>query len=216
MTRPAVPIEGKHRALLSCDVASDGLTVAAGTELQQDDAIIVYWCAPTLVVPSEQLEQIDGHFRDPRRPAAPLRKHTSTHSDDITSVHFSRTSSERSRDVLLSGSTDGLVCISNADEEDEDEAVVYVGNLGSSISQAGWMPRRAARTGAWAATDMETFSLWSDEVRNFKKKKTIRLPFILFEKLFSDVVLPSSILRTIWIFAPPLLTPKCALGSPTI
>ncbi|KAI0002930.1 WD40 repeat-like protein [Russula compacta] len=123
---------------------SDGLTVAAGTELQQDDAIIVYW--------------------DPRHPAAPLRKHTSTHSDDITSVHFSRSSSEGPRDVLLSGSTDGLVCISNADEEDEEEAVVYVGNLGSSISQAGWMPRRAARTGAWAATDMETFSLWSDEL----------------------------------------------------
>jgi WD repeat-containing protein 89 len=59
------------------------------------------------------------------------------------------------------------VCISNADEDDEDEAVMYVGNLGSSIGQAGWIPHRTAtaRTGVWAATDMETFSLWSDEVR---------------------------------------------------
>ena len=88
-------------------------------------------------------------------------------------MHFSRSSSadsddERSRHLLLSGSTDGLVCISNAKEQDEDEAVVYVGNLGSSISQTGWMPSRggAARTssGVWAATDMETFSVWSDEV----------------------------------------------------
>ena len=98
----------------------------------------------------------------------PLRKHTSTHSDDITSVHFSQSSSsERSHHLLLSGSTDGLVCISNADEPDEDEAALYVGNVGSSISQADWMPSRAARrTGVWAATDMETFSVWSDEARN--------------------------------------------------
>ncbi|KAI0301867.1 hypothetical protein B0F90DRAFT_1715958 [Multifurca ochricompacta] len=99
--------EGKQKALLSCDVSSDGLTVAAGTELQQDDALIVYW----------------------------------------------------SHNLLLSGSTDGLVCVSDAEEPDEDEAVLHVGNLGSSISQAGWIPCRAARTGLWAATDMETFSL---------------------------------------------------------
>jgi len=121
---------------------------------------------------------VNYYCRDPRHPAAPLRKHTSTHSDDITSVHFSFSTDDsersRSRHLLLSGSTDGLVCISNAKEQDEDEAVVYVGNLGSSISQTGWMPRpsrdgerTSASTGAgvWAATDMETFSVWSDEVR---------------------------------------------------
>jgi hypothetical protein len=131
--------------------------------------------------------------RDPRHAAAPLRKHTSTHSDDVTSVHFSRPS-ERPRDVLLSASTDGLVCISNADEADEDEAAVYVGNLGSSIAQAGWMPRRGGM-GAWAATDMETFSLWSDEVRTGtgwqkkeeEKKKTppFRSVHSHFDKSFS-------------------------------
>ncbi|KAI9512719.1 WD40-repeat-containing domain protein [Russula earlei] len=138
--------EGAQKALLSCDVSSDGLTVAAGTEVREDDALILYW--------------------DPRHPAAPLRRHTCTHSDDITSVHFSRSPSSRDL-LLLSGSTDGLVCVSNADEEDEDEAVVYVGNLGSSISQAGWIPPRSSPSGAgvWAATDMETFSLWSDEAR---------------------------------------------------
>jgi hypothetical protein len=84
-------------------------------------------------------------------------------------VHFSPSSSSSSSSsghLLLSGSTDGLVCISNAEEPDEDEAVVYVGNVGSSISQVGWMPgRAAARKGVWAATDMETFSVWSDEAR---------------------------------------------------
>jgi hypothetical protein len=45
LRRPAVPFEGEQRALLSCDVSLDGLTVAAGTELRGDDALIVYWCA---------------------------------------------------------------------------------------------------------------------------------------------------------------------------
>jgi WD repeat-containing protein 89 len=113
--------------------------------------------------------------RDPRNPAAPLRNHTSTHSDDITTVSFFRSSEEeRSRNnLLLSGSTDGLVSISNADEADEDEAVLHISNLGRSISQADWIPSRrcaARRTptaggGVWAATDMETFSLLSDEAR---------------------------------------------------
>ena len=79
-------------------------------------------------------------------------------------MHFSRSSSsEDSRHLLLSGSTDGLVCISNAEEPDEDEAVMYVGNVGSSVSQAGWMP---GHRGVWAGTDMETFSVWSDEAGN--------------------------------------------------
>jgi hypothetical protein len=69
------------------------------------------------------------------------------------------------------------VCISNAEEQDEDEAVVYVGNVGSSVSQAGWMPSRAAqtRTGVWAATDMETFSVWSDEAG---KAPSLKRPFL--------------------------------------
>jgi WD repeat-containing protein 89 len=175
-----VPFEGKQKALLSCDVSLDGLTVAAGTELQQDDALILYWCVypffsqPIVLSPSIW----DLLNRDPRNPAAPLRKHTSTHSDDITTVRFFRsTEEERSHNnnLLLSGSTDGLVCISNANEADEDEAVLHISNLGSSISQVGWIPsRRCAarrtptagdRDGVWAATDMETFYLLSDEAR---------------------------------------------------
>lgn len=131
--------------------------------------------------------------------------HTSTHSDDITTVNFSRTS-ERQRD-LLSASTDGLVCISNAEESDEDEAVMYVGNLGSSIAQAGWVPcrQRGTRTGAWAASDMETFSLWSDEAR----KDHCRPPNSLSESfsLTGFLSSSSSILKTIWISVLPPSTP---------
>ncbi|KAF7330771.1 WD40 repeat-like protein [Mycena venus] len=60
---------GQARGLLCCDVSQDGLTVAGGTQLQGEDAHIVYW--------------------DPRQPAAPLRTHSSTHSDDVTVLRFS-------------------------------------------------------------------------------------------------------------------------------
>lgn len=102
--------------------------------------------------------------RDPRNPVARLRSHGSTHSDDITAVHFLKNEDPSSSSkVLLSASSDGLVSTSNALEADEDEAVLHVGNWGCSISQAGWISN-AHGTGIWAASDMETFSCWSNEV----------------------------------------------------
>lgn len=103
--------------------------------------------------------------RDPRNPAVPLRAHTYTHSDDITAVHFLRSPQSSSiRNVLLSISTDGLLCTSNADETDEDEAGLQVGNWNCSVAQAGWVHGRSGSPGVWASSDMETFSLWSGEV----------------------------------------------------
>lgn len=105
--------------------------------------------------------------RDPRNPVARLRSHGSTHSDDITTVHFLKgehTSS--SNKVLLSASSDGLISTSNALEADEDEAVMHVGNWGCSVSQGGWISN-ARGSRIWAASDMETFSCWSNEVGSF-------------------------------------------------
>ncbi|KIJ70375.1 hypothetical protein HYDPIDRAFT_65519, partial [Hydnomerulius pinastri MD-312] len=135
---------GRLRPLLCCDASSDGLMVAAGTDLQKEDAFILYW--------------------DPRNPAAPLRTHGSTHSDDITAVHFSKHgNSPSSKNVILSTSSDGLISTSNALEEDEDEAILNVGNWGCSVSQGGWI-HDAQGTRVWAASDMETFSCWSNEL----------------------------------------------------
>ncbi|KAF9246848.1 WD40 repeat-like protein [Melanogaster broomeanus] len=108
---------GRPRPLLCCDASSDGLMVAAGTDLLKEDVFILYW--------------------DPRNPVAPLRTHGSTHSDDITAGCGK---------VLLSTSSDGLICTSDALEEDEDEA-------------GGWI-HDARGTRVWAASDMETFSYW--------------------------------------------------------
>jgi len=121
--------------LLSFDVASDGRTIATGTVLEGQDASI--------------------HFWDARKPSVPIFSHTSTHSDDITSLHFHPTIQDR----LLSASSDGLLTITNAAEQDEDEAIEHVGNWGCGIAQTGWY-----HDGLWAASDMETFSLWTSEL----------------------------------------------------
>lgn len=131
---------GRPRALLSCDVSADGMTIAAGTELQGEDALVLFW--------------------DPRNPAAPLRTHSSTHSDDITAVHFARSDVN----VLLSASSDGLLCTSNSNEADEDEAGLHVGNWGCSIAHAGWVHGSNGSPAIWASSDMETFSVWSGEL----------------------------------------------------
>ncbi|KAK7061372.1 WD40 repeat-like protein [Favolaschia claudopus] len=141
---------GQNTGILCCDVSQNGLTVAGGTQLQGEDAHIVYW--------------------DPRQPAAPLRTHSSTHSDDVTVVSFS----PDSPNLLLSASTDGLISTSTADENDEDEAVVHVGSWNTSVSQAGWIhTSRGAKI--WAHSDMETFSTWSDEL-DLLQTQDIRAP----------------------------------------
>lgn len=108
-------------------------------------------------------------YRDVRNPVAPLRSHSSTHSDDITNVCFFRSGPD---EVLLSASTDGLICTSNPNENDEDEATIDVGNWGCSISKAGIIGSKISSFDGpriWAGSDMETFSLWNSEVRFFLK-----------------------------------------------
>ena len=79
--------------------------------------------------------------------------------------------------LLLSASSDGLLCTTDAREHDEDEAGLHVGNWGCSIGATGWTDQstdiRAGSSSAsvmassrvWAHSDMQTVALWSDEVR---------------------------------------------------
>ena len=100
---------------------------------------------------------LDRH-RDRRNSSVPLRIHTSTHSEDINLLVFHPNEPR----LLLSGSGDGLLSISNALEDDEDEAVVHVGNWGCSVSRAGWsLPAEEI----WSHSDMETLATWNTEVR---------------------------------------------------
>ena len=133
--------------VLSFDASLNGHTIAAGTALDGEDASIHYW--------------------DVRKPTVPTLSHTSTHSDDITSLHFHPTIP----DHLLSASSDGLLSITNTAEQDEDEAIVHVGNWGCSIAQSGWH-----HDGVWAASDMETFSLWTAELDKISEPNFKEIP----------------------------------------
>ncbi|EIN10211.1 WD40 repeat-like protein [Punctularia strigosozonata HHB-11173 SS5] len=156
----SVPPTGKRRAVLSFDVSTDGALLAMGSDIPApgDDALLLFF--------------------DPRAPGAPLRTHASTHSDDVTAVHFlpphlraahagSGSRYEGVARVVLSAGSDGLVCTSDAEQADEDEAGVAVGNWGCSVARCGWVPVRStfgAGARVWAASDMETFSIWTDEL----------------------------------------------------
>ena len=88
-----------------------------------------------------------------------MHNHSSTHSDDITALHFHPISSR----ALLSASTDGLISISDALEPDEDESVQEVANWGCSVAKANWYSNGGGYN-VWASSDMETFGLWKENV----------------------------------------------------
>ncbi|KAG8921692.1 hypothetical protein FRC01_000118, partial [Tulasnella sp. 417] len=114
---------------------------------------------------------------DIRNPRTPLYQHESTHSDDITNLRFKPTSSPSSNEnpILLSASTDGLICLSNAREQDEDEAGLHVGNWGKSVSKCDWMQNGSA---VWSASDMETFAVWDGEMNPTYDFGDLRIPSI--------------------------------------
>ncbi|CCO28185.1 TIP41-like protein [Rhizoctonia solani AG-1 IB] len=73
--------------------------------------------------------------------------------------------------LLLSSSADGLLAITSADEPNEDDAVLSVGNWNTSVARVGWTVRREEILAndpmnfkIWAASDMQTLSVWSEEL----------------------------------------------------
>lgn len=98
-------------------VATSGSLLAAGTELQGVDAYLDIW--------------------DLRNTSAPVCTYSESHSDDITSLVFHPDSASHGN-ILLSGGMDGLACVIDVSLSLEDDAVVSVGNTGSSLARVGW------------------------------------------------------------------------------
>lgn len=152
--------------LLSLALHERESLLAAGTELVGSESHIIYW--------------------DTRKPSTPMYAHSSTHSDDITQLSFlpslrsssylpplppsSSSTNPTPSLLLLSASTDGLVALSDAKQEDEEEAFYGAENLDGSVASAGTYvvdvkdegKKDGRRKGlsVWARSDMDSMGTW--------------------------------------------------------
>lgn len=106
---------------ISFDISCNDHVICAGTEKVDDDALLVFWDAR---VNSQDLSSTKD----------PLGAYSETHSDDITKVCFH----PRNPNMVVSGSTDGLVNIYDISLDNEDDALVTTCNSVSSVSSIGW------------------------------------------------------------------------------
>jgi WD40 repeat protein len=93
-------------------------------------------------------DHLNSYFhRDTRQFNQAVVKYVESHSDDVTELQFHPTQPQ----ILLSGSTDGLVNIYNTTITDEEEAIHQTINHGHSIHHANFL------------TNVDIFALSHDE-----------------------------------------------------
>ncbi|KAK4983908.1 hypothetical protein LTR50_006941 [Elasticomyces elasticus] len=129
--------KGSGLTALSCQ----GHLIAAGTESLKEglgEVEVLVW----------DTRKLDLHFSS----YTPLRTFTESHNDTITQLSFHPTQSQ----VLLSGSTDGLVSLFDTTIADEDDALVQVLNHSSAIHCAGFI----STTEAYAISSDEQLSIY--------------------------------------------------------
>ncbi|AEO70499.1 uncharacterized protein THITE_2122026 [Thermothielavioides terrestris NRRL 8126] len=133
----AMQLGGNQPSLLSLACSNETNTVAVGTELANHQASIIIW--------------------DLRSPTAAKLQYVEGHSDDITVLTHHPTQPH----LLLSGSTDGLVNLTDTRIADEDEAVQVTFNHGS-VHRAGFLLLLDgdATTTVYAASHDEKFALY--------------------------------------------------------
>ncbi|GAD98738.1 WD domain protein [Paecilomyces variotii No. 5] len=120
----------KHVPVLSLACSAATNTVVAGTELASYQAAVVFW--------------------DIRSPKEPRLQYVESHNDDVTELQFH----PLRNDIVLSGSTDGLVNIYDTNIADEEDALIQVINHGS-VHHAGYLSENAI----YALSHDETFSI---------------------------------------------------------
>lgn len=125
-------IGAAHTSIASLACAPEANVVCAGTEYADNQASLVFW--------------------DVRRASEPVIQYNEVHSDDITELNFHPTDAN----LLLSGSTDGLVNVYDLKITDEDEVIAQTFNHGASIHHSGFLNR----TDLFALSHDEKFALY--------------------------------------------------------
>lgn len=107
---------GKTKPLTSFDISCDERLIAGGTEHIGGDAFILFW---DIRYSSSKMDNKDSL----------LGGYWESHMDDITCLAFHSIK----RDVLASGSTDGLMNVFDLTQPSEDLALTYSLNTESSV-----------------------------------------------------------------------------------
>jgi WD40 repeat protein len=106
---------------ISFDINCKDHVICAGTEKVDDDALLVFWDARI-------------NSQDFSTARDPLGAYSETHSDDVTQVCFHPSNPN----MVVSGSTDGLVNVFDISADDEEDALLATCNSASSVSHIGW------------------------------------------------------------------------------
>ncbi|ROW10791.1 hypothetical protein VPNG_05379 [Cytospora leucostoma] len=122
---------GSDAPIVSLACSTSGNAIAAGTEYANHQASILIW--------------------DARGGSTPRIRYDEVHSDDVTELNFHPTSAN----ILLSGSTDGLVNVCDTNIADEDDVVIQAFNHGS-VHHAGFLNG----TEVYAVSHDEKFALY--------------------------------------------------------
>lgn len=139
---PAIVFKSQDRdaAILGFDVSPDGMMLVSGASVDEQDmcARIALW--------------------DTRQPHVAAGLFDSSHSEDITQIHCHPTRPGQ----FMSGSSDGLLCTFDVSQTlDEEDALGFAANTGSSVSRCGYFGPESQYM--FAQSDMETLQLWTSD-----------------------------------------------------
>ncbi|XP_052233850.1 WD repeat-containing protein 89-like [Dreissena polymorpha] len=125
--------------LFTClDVNVTDQVLCAGLERDTDEnAFILFW---------------------DRRNKELMGAYSESHQDDITQVRFHGTQNDK----LVSGSTDGLVCLFDLTADCEDDALLYTFNTCSTVCRIGWTG--PGQDHVYATTHLDGLYVWDSEM----------------------------------------------------
>ncbi|KFQ22939.1 WD repeat-containing protein 89, partial [Mesitornis unicolor] len=128
-------------AFISFDINCSDLIICAGTEKVEKDAFLVFWDARGITDCASSTEE-------------PLGVYSESHNDDITKVCFHPVEPN----LVVSGSTDGLVNVFDINKDNEDDALLSTCNSDSSVSFIGWSGKDYKQV--YCLTHDEGFCWW--------------------------------------------------------
>ncbi|KAM6335879.1 WD repeat-containing protein 89 [Podargus strigoides] len=143
---------------ISFDINCSDLIICAGTEKVEKDTFLVFWDARGITNCASTTKE-------------PLGVYSESHNDDITKICFHPVEPN----LVLSGSTDGLVNVFDINKDNEDDALILTCNSDSSVSFIGWSGRGYQQV--YCMTHDEGFCWW--DIAQLETEEPITLLHVL-------------------------------------